>query len=199
MTKDNDAPLTEAERLRATVAALRAERNRRTTEKLESGELRIKVVGVPQDAPESSANNDPDPDEPITTIVTGVPRGPDWGNWKDEVLLPQYPNRYGAESHPTATAPPKPAPVNPAALEWTKFLATIASPRDERDSGIVAEGRFAVHGKTLYVKDQQGKMFSQDIKPGDNAEHAARRLLKEKHGQHGEFYSPIHYPSLSIH
>jgi hypothetical protein len=33
----------------------------------------------------------------------------------------------------------------------------IASPRDERDPGIVAEGRFAVDGKTLYVKDQQGE------------------------------------------
>jgi hypothetical protein len=137
--------------------------------------------------------------EEPTVVITGVPRGPDWGNWKNEVLLPQYPDRYGAEGRPTATAPPKPAPVDPAAIVWTKFLATIASPRDERDPGIVAEGRFAVDGKTLYVKDQQGRMFSQDIKPGDNAEYAARRLLKEKFGKYHEFNQPISYPPRSYH
>jgi hypothetical protein len=72
-------------------------------------------------------------------------------------------------------------------------------PETSAIQAFVAEGRFAIDDKTLYVKDQQGKVFSQDIKPGDNAEHAARRLLKEKQGQHGEFYGTVRYPPRSIH
>jgi len=31
-------------------------------------------------------------------------------------------------------------------------------------------------------------------RPNDNPEVVARRLLREKHGEHSSFYSPIRYP-----
>jgi hypothetical protein len=208
----------ETQRLAAALEQLEAEQRRREDEKIAAGQaVRLPldcVVGVDGDANKlveeakahkiAAARAAGETREIIfeqpTILVTGVPRGGEFGKWEQrEPLLAQYPNRYAAEDRPTATAPPKPAPVDPDTLEWRKILVTIASPRDERDPGIVAEGRFAVDGKTLYVKDQQGKVFSQDIKPGDNAEHAARRLLKEKHGQHGEFYGAVRYPPRSIH
>jgi hypothetical protein len=37
------------------------------------------------------------------------------------------------------------------------------------------------------------------VQPGDNAEAAARRLLREKFGKHHAFNQPIHYPSRSYH
>src|SRR5258708_36474991 len=103
--------------------------------------------------------------EEPTVVITGVPRGPDWGNWKNEVLLPQYPDRYGAEGRPTATAPPKPAPGDPAALASTRLLTTNPQPRDERDAGIVAEARYPIDGMMLRVEYQQRRTFSQEIKP----------------------------------
>jgi hypothetical protein len=34
---------------------------------------------------------------------------------------------------------------------------------------------------------------SEALKPGDDAEAAARRVLREKHGKHLSFYDPISY------
>jgi hypothetical protein len=36
------------------------------------------------------------------------------------------------------------------------------------------------------------------LKPGDDAEAAARRLLREKYGKHHAFNQPIHYPPRSL-
>jgi hypothetical protein len=36
-------------------------------------------------------------------------------------------------------------------------------------------------------------------KPGDNAEILARKLLREKFGQHHSFDQPINYPRCSYH
>jgi hypothetical protein len=194
MSKENDTLPPEANKRKATLAALEAERNRRTTQKLESGELQVKVIGVPADAPEAAVNDDPDPEAPITTIVTGVPRNPDFAKWKHEPVLAQYPDRYAAT---LARAPRPPAKPPTVASEWRPFYVTITPP-SERDMGMIIEARYAIAGGELRL-DFQGKLYAEALGPNDDPLVVARRLLRSKYGRHEEFYGRINYPPHSIH
>jgi hypothetical protein len=193
MSKDNDTLPPEADKLKAALETLKAERNRRITEKLESGELQVKVIGCP-DANESAVNDDPD--APITRIVTGVPRAPDWGEkWQaDAPLLPQYPDRYAATPARAAQPPPKLAPV---ASEWKRFHLTVTPP-SERDMGAIIEARYQTAGAELRL-NFQGRIYAEPIGPNDDPLVAARKLLRSKYGRHGEFYGALRYPPRSIH
>jgi hypothetical protein len=51
----------------------------------------------------------------------------------------------------------------------------------------------------LRVEDQRGREYTVPIKPGDDVETAARKLLRAKHATHGAFYDPVRYPPRSIH
>ncbi len=215
--------LTDAEKqkLAAALEQLETERRRREDEKIAAGEaIRVPfapVVGCPgedidavierlkaREIEKLRANGETreilfeEPPE-CSVIVTGVPRNGEFTKWKQESFGAEYPSRYAT----TRTVPPRKdahtCPDAPAALVWTRFLTTIAAPKDERDCGIVAEARYTVDGKMLHVEDQQGRIFSQEIRPGDNVEHAARRLLREKFGKHHAFNAPIHYPPRSYH
>lgn len=56
----------------------------------------------------------------------------------------------------------------------------------------IAEGRFCVLGGELHVEDAEGRRLgTQVLRPGDNAEIAAKKILREKHDKHSEFYAPI--------
>jgi hypothetical protein len=192
--KDKDTPPPEANKLKETLAALKAERNRRVAAKLERGELQVKVIGVSEDVPESGENDDPT--APIMTIVTGVPRAPDWGErWQDDApLLAQYPDRYAATP---ARAPPPPARPATVASEWKRFHLTVTPP-SERDAGMIIEARYQTAGPELRLGFQE-KIYVERIGPNDDPLAAARRLLRSKYGRHGEFYAPISYPSRSYH
>jgi hypothetical protein len=190
----------DTEKLKATLAALEDERNRRTAQKLESGELIPIVLGVPRDS-EQEANDDPD--APITTIITGVPRkGRDSDEWhpvpnpQDCAYRPYQPPAAPITADTdvkTAPAhPPKPAPV------WTKITTTV-SPADERSCGVVTTGAFAVDGNQLHVRDHEGRTWTVPFTFGDNPEIQARRILREKFGKHHAFNAPIHYPPRSYH
>jgi hypothetical protein len=50
----------------------------------------------------------------------------------------------------------------------------------------------------IRIRDTEGRLYTDTIGPNDNAEHLARRLLKEKRG-HNSFYAPIKYPTTSYH
>jgi hypothetical protein len=191
MSKDNDTLPTKANKLRAALETLKAERNRRTTEKLESGELQVKVIGCP-DAHESAANEDPD--APITRIVTGVPRNGEFGNWKHEPVLAQYPDRYAATP---ARAPRPPAKRATVASEWKPFHVTVTPP-SERDMGMIIEARYAIAGGELRL-DFQGRIYAERLGPNDDPLVVARRLLRQKYGRHDEFFGRINYPPHSIH
>jgi hypothetical protein len=41
----------------------------------------------------------------------------------------------------------------------------------------------------------EGRLFTDRLGPNDNAEHVARKLLREKYGKHSSFYAPIKYPA----
>ena len=54
------------------------------------------------------------------------------------------------------------------------------------------EASYSLTDTVLRVYDDEGRLLGTDrLQPGDDAVHAARRLLKERHGKHGSFYDPI--------
>jgi hypothetical protein len=61
------------------------------------------------------------------------------------------------------------------------------------------EGAYAVCGNQLHVRDHEDRSWTVALNPGDNAEILARKLLREKFGQHHSFDQPIHYPPRSYH
>jgi hypothetical protein len=128
-------------------------------------------------------------------IYTGVPRHSEFGQWRHEVLKPQYPDRYAASSTVSA---PRPASAPATELEWTKVQIQVAPP-DERSCGMIIEGARAVDGDRLHVRDHEGRTWTVSIGPGDDLDVAARRLLREKVGKHHAFNQPIHYPPRSYH
>jgi len=135
--------------------------------------------------------------EDPTVVVTGVPRGDNFGKWKEEVLVAQYPDRYAVADRPTATAPAKSTPVDPTVLEWKPFHLTVTPP-SERDTGMIIEAKYAIAGGELRLSFQ-GRVYAEQIGPNDDALVAARKLLRSKYGQHGEFFGRINYPRSSIH
>jgi hypothetical protein len=50
----------------------------------------------------------------------------------------------------------------------------------------------------IRVRDMQGRLFTDTFAPGDDLDHIARRLLKEKSG-YNAFYGAIQYPKASYH
>jgi hypothetical protein len=172
---------------------LKAERNRRIAAKLESGELKVTVIGAPP-ADDGSSSADGDPDAPITAIYTGVLRSPDFNKWERVDMPPQYPDRYAT----TQTRRPAPSPRPPVVpTEWKWFHVTVTPP-SERDVGMIIEGRYQIAGAELRL-DFQGRVHAEPIGLNDDPLAAARKLLRSKYGRHGEFYGPVHYPSRSIH
>jgi hypothetical protein len=82
-------------------------------------------------------------------------------------------------------------------LEELRTPTAIGCPPDERSCGIVIEGAYALCGDQLHVRDHEGRSWTVALKPGDNPEILARKLLREKFGKHHAFNQPIHYPPRS--
>jgi hypothetical protein len=206
----------ETQRLAAALEQLEAEQRRREDEKIAAGQavrLPLDCVVVPggdadklieeaKTAKIAAARAAGEAREIVfekpVVIVTGVPRGGEFGKWEQrEPLLPQYPDRYAAAKTSAATAPAKPAPVDAARLEWKPVRVTVTPP-SERDMGMIIEARYAIAGGELRL-DFQGKLYAEALGPNDDPLVVARRLLRSKYGQHGEFYGRINYPKHSIH
>jgi hypothetical protein len=62
---------------------------------------------------------------------------------------------------------------------------------DKNDPGEIAEGWYRIEGSNLLrVEDKQPRSLgTATLQPGDNAEAAARKILRES--RHGSFYDPI--------
>jgi hypothetical protein len=73
--------------------------------------------------------------------------------------------------------------------------AQVRRPDPEKnDPGEIGEGVFTVEGNRLHVEDLQGReLGTQLLRPGDDIEAAARKILRESHGRHSSFYDPIPY------
>src|SRR5262249_24604809 len=56
----------------------------------------------------------------------------------------------------------------------------------------IIEGAYSPSGNVLRVYDETDRLLGTDtLHPGDDAVHAARKILKEKRGKHLSFYDPI--------
>jgi hypothetical protein len=88
---------------------------------------------------------------------------------------------------------PSPTPEPPHRSPRNRVRCTVRGPDpDKGDPGQIIEGSYAVIGNLLRVfDDAERELGVETIQPGDNAEAAARRVLREKHGKHLWFYDPI--------
>ena len=86
-------------------------------------------------------------------------------------------------------APSEPRPI----------LVQIRAP-DERDvPGVIARGYYRHTDTKVRVYDTEGQSLGTDtLRPGDNVEVAAKKLLREKHSA-GGFYGRINYSRSSLH
>ena len=65
---------------------------------------------------------------------------------------------------------------------------------DKGNPGQIIEASYTVTGNLLRVYDDgERELGVETIQAGDDAEAAARRVLREKHGKHVRFYDQISY------
>ena len=131
-------------------------------------------------------------------ICTGVPRHNEFGQWRHEVLKPQYPDRYAAvprkRDDGDNITPPSPAPS-----EWKSIRVQVAAPNENTgDPGRVIEAEYVAVGNQVRVR-YDGRGYVETFTLGDDPVAVARRLLRAKWDKHGAFYDDIRYPRRSFH
>jgi len=87
-----------------------------------------------------------------------------------------------------------PSRSEPAADEVRHSIrCTVRLPDpDKDDPGQIIEASYSLSGNVLRVYDETDRLLGTDtLRPGDDAVHAARKILKEKRGKHLSFYDPI--------
>jgi hypothetical protein len=145
-------------------------------------------------------------EEPLL-FFTGVPRAgvtpDDWApppmRANDPAFRPPMPASpapsISAVPAAAATVATESAPEPPP--EWQRAWVTIASPRDERDCGVVEEIKYRTEGSALYIELRDGRAFRSSIGANDDVLAAARSLARAKIGRHTSFDQPIRYPPRS--
>ncbi|PWT79338.1 MAG: hypothetical protein C5B58_13655 [Acidobacteria bacterium] len=147
---------------------------------------------------------------PIDVITTGVPRdGPYWVpmlrpeervSFKDEPALPRVltdEDRYAyvrpVENLPPPRSQPTPEPATDEARHSIRCTVRLPDPEKD-DPGQIIEGSYSLSDGVLRIFDDTGRLLGTDtLQPGDDAVHAARKILKEKRGKHLGFYDRINY------
>ena len=80
-------------------------------------------------------------------IYTGVPRHSGFGQWRHEVLKPEYPSRYGAVSPRKSDAL---EPAEPAPSKWKSIRVQVAAPNENTgDPGRVIEAEYVAVGNQV--------------------------------------------------
>jgi hypothetical protein len=211
-------PLTDKEA--AALARLEAERVRRISEKIEKGEAvrmpvlfvgareSIKAVRARTLAAMRAAGEKREIvscDEPI---ITGVPRaGREPADYSPPISSePPAPSIFDRRSAPGAPsfAVSEPQPmarsevVTNMSTSFHRIWTQTEQPSDSNPGGAIAEGQYRIVNGNLEVTDLQGRLLgTQPINPGDDAEAAARAVLRKKRSS--GFYAPIPYPRRSVH
>jgi hypothetical protein len=104
-----------------------------------------------------------------------------------------------AETKPIEAKPPpplpQPPPERPPSSPRHRVCCTVRRPDpDKGDPGQIIEASYTVTGSLLRVYDDgERELGTATLQPGDDAEAAARRVLREKHGKHLSFYNRISY------
>jgi hypothetical protein len=208
--------------IKAAIERLEQERERLIAEKIEKG-LAVRasplVVGSPDEidaarAREIAALREAGEtreivfgDGEIEVIITGVPRS---ARGQVQAHNVSYPDTENSQRRPegealrlreddplraTFAAPvPEPTPSDPIAI-----TVQIRAPDEREPAGVIARGSYRHTDTKVRVYDERGDLLGgADLRPGDNVEAAAKKLLREKHGG-GRFYHPINYPRRSLH
>ena len=75
-----------------------------------------------------------------------------------------------------------------AALK-ARARAEIRRPVPDKNNPEIKEGQYRVEGNLLRVEDKQGRSLGTAVlRPGDDIEAAARKILRESQGRHGAFH-----------
>jgi hypothetical protein len=142
------------------------------------------VTGVPR-----RGRDAPDPDPPAQVCKASKPDTENPRRPHGQALrLPE-----GEPLRATGTPPaPEPAPSEPIPI-----LVQIRAP-DERDvAGVIARGYCRHTDTKVRVYDTEGQLLGTDtLRPGDNVEVAAKKLLRDSAGG---FYGRINYSRSSLH
>jgi hypothetical protein len=77
---------------------------------------------------------------------------------------------------------PQPSPELPVEGPRHSIRCTVRPPDPEKDDpGQIIEGAYSLSETTLRVYDNEARLLATDrLQPGDDASHAARKILKEK-------------------
>ena len=124
-------------------------------------------------------------------------------------------NRLAGRVRPTNPLPPAadlsdglparaPAPIPPltasqqsssSKVQPHRVRTQLERPSERNPGGTIAEGWYRVSGGVVYVEDLQGRpLGSHTLRPGEDAEAIARRILNQKSSGASQFYGPINYP-----
>jgi hypothetical protein len=110
---------------------------------------------------------------------------------------PTVPYTPRAETKASASAPSELSPA-PVVSEPRRVWVQARPPDPERnDPGEIAEGTYTISEGMIRVSNMQGRpLGTQMLKPGEEPDSVARRLLREK--RPSGFYDPIPYLSRII-
>jgi hypothetical protein len=161
-------------------------------------------------------------EEPITMIITGVPRGDDDAYPPGATVIITGVPDDDDEAPPIARAPEDfhahrrvsemlssvdkpmpttrpPAPIREASVKRPdegphRIIVQVRAPDPERgDHGEVAEGTYTVAGNVVRVEDTEGRSLGgQVLRPGDNPATVARAILRTTKAPE-PFWAPINY------
>jgi hypothetical protein len=210
-------PLTEKEA--AALERLEAEKNRRIEDKIQSGAaVRVPlpiVAGAPEFADADKARKlkleqlrrNGEAREVFfdeVRIITGVPRaGRDDGYVPPNVSEPPAPSIMSRRTASAVAPRDEKTPATHDATSdkraeiWRYVRATVERPSQTNPGGTIVEGQYAVINGTVEVMvkvtDLEGRLLgTQPVRPGDDVEAAARKVLREKRAASG-FYDRIDY------
>jgi hypothetical protein len=192
------------EKRAAALERLEAERERRISEKIESGEairVPLPLIGPPElfdgirAAKLAQLRNEGERREVLfdeTEIITGVPRAPDGyyrggGGYAPGASVRDQapPDGHGHNGDAGAA---NAAPVEDSAPRLV--YAQVEQPCESNPGGSIVEGWFHITDGVLHLQDMQERpLASQPLTAGDDPARVARKLLRAKLGD--DFHRPI--------
>jgi hypothetical protein len=194
----------------AALEQLEAEKARRLQAKIDSGEVvsvqTTVVVGPDENIEEAKARalaRHPVSDSDGRTVhhefffvVTGVPRGPDFGQWEPSPQVqtassegPSHPSSEPAGGGGAVLSPPS----QPAYIFVTTRPAT-----DDGDPGAIAEAYYTIEDGAVVLRDRDDKhITSRALLKDEDPAAVARALLREAE-EPKDFHRPINYPKLGL-
>src|SRR5262249_36058327 len=128
----------------------------------------------------------------VIRIVTGVPRRErDSDEQVAAALAPRTNDKMlrfvrSEPAEPPRAPLPRPT-IFPTEEVRRSICCTVRLPKPEKgDPGQIMEGSYSLSDGVLRVYDEDGWMLGTDtLGPGDDVMHAARKILRERHGRHG--------------